>query len=53
MSSSKLLLKMLIVGGLLAGTSAGATTEISYWLWDQSQLPIYRACADAFQKRRI
>jgi multiple sugar transport system substrate-binding protein len=44
------LVKILLVGTLLAGGSARASIEINYWLWDQSQLPIYRACADAFEK---
>jgi len=53
MSSSfiRRLVKMLFVWALLAGTSGRATTEVSYWLWDQSQLPIYRTCAAAFEKQ--
>jgi multiple sugar transport system substrate-binding protein len=28
-----------------------AQTEITYWLWDDNQLPAYQACAEAFQAR--
>jgi len=35
---------------MFAGAPALAVTEINYWLWDNNQLPSYRACADAFEK---
>lgn len=37
---------------LLAGTAmaapAHAATEITYWMWDGNQAPVYQQCADAF-----
>jgi multiple sugar transport system substrate-binding protein len=34
-------------GGASAG--ADASGEVSYWLWDSNQLPVYQKVADAFQ----
>ena len=44
------LTNILLASSLLAGVHAQAATEINYWLWDNNQLPSYRACADAFEK---
>jgi len=30
--------------------SKGGEVTIDYWLWDDTQLPLYQACADDFQK---
>jgi multiple sugar transport system substrate-binding protein len=43
-------IKVMLASTLLAGVPAHAVTEINYWLWDNNQLPSYRACADAFEK---
>src|SRR6202035_5426360 len=44
--------KLLILASLVAaGISAKAATEITYWLWDNNQLPAYQACAAAFEKQ--
>jgi multiple sugar transport system substrate-binding protein len=45
------LARISFAGILLAGTVARAVTELNYWLWDQYQLPVYRACADEFEKQ--
>jgi multiple sugar transport system substrate-binding protein len=45
------LTKILLAGGVLAGTPAQAVTELNYWLWDQNQPPAYQACAEAFEKQ--
>jgi multiple sugar transport system substrate-binding protein len=45
------LAKICFAGILLVGTGARAVTELNYWLWDQNQLPVYRACADEFEKQ--
>jgi multiple sugar transport system substrate-binding protein len=43
--------KILILSSLLAAAiQARAVTEITYWLWDNNQLPAYQACAAAFEK---
>ncbi|MBV8815719.1 MAG: sugar ABC transporter substrate-binding protein, partial [Verrucomicrobia bacterium] len=40
--------KILILSSLLAAAiQARAVTEITYWLWDNNQLPAYQACAAA------
>ena len=40
---------------LLAGTTlvpaAAQSQEISYWMWDNRQAPVYQQCADAFHAR--
>ena len=43
-------IKILLASTMFAGAPALAVTEINYWLWDNNQLPSYRACADAFEK---
>jgi len=43
-------IKILLASTIFAGAPALAVTEINYWLWDNNQLPSYRACADAFEK---
>src|SRR2546430_17373439 len=43
--------KILLAASFLAGIPAQAVTEITYWLWDNNQLPAYQACAAAFEKR--
>jgi multiple sugar transport system substrate-binding protein len=45
------LTKLLLASSFLAGISVQAATEITYWLWDNSQLPAYQACAAAFEKQ--
>jgi len=45
------LTNILLASSLLAGVRTQAATEINYWLWDNNQLPSYRACADAFEKK--
>ncbi len=35
----------------MAGIPAQAVTEVNYWLWDNNQLPAYRACAAEFEKQ--
>lgn len=35
-------------GGDEAIDTSTATGEVSYWLWDNSQVPAYQSCADAF-----
>jgi len=45
------LIKVVLASTLFAGVPAHAVTEINYWLWDNNQLPSYRACADAFEKQ--
>jgi ABC-type glycerol-3-phosphate transport system substrate-binding protein len=45
------LTNILLAGGLIAVVRAHAATEINYWLWDNNQLPSYRACAEAFEKQ--
>ncbi|MER7577941.1 extracellular solute-binding protein [Streptomyces sp. NPDC126514] len=32
------------------GGSTASKNEVSYWLWDSNQLPIYEKCAIAFEK---
>lgn len=46
--NAKLIIRMVLAGGILSGISARAATEINYWLWDDNQLPSYKACAHAF-----
>ena len=44
--------RILILASLVAaGISAKAVTEITYWLWDNNQLPAYQACAAEFEKQ--
>ena len=43
--------KILLAASFLAGIPAQAVTEITYWLWDNNQLPAYQACAAAFEKQ--
>jgi multiple sugar transport system substrate-binding protein len=43
--------RILFACSFLLGTAAQAATEISYWLWDQNQLPAYQACAEEFEKQ--
>ena len=43
--------RLLLLASLLAAGSAKAATEITYWLWDNNQLPAYQACATAFEKQ--
>src|ERR1700758_1069951 len=44
--------RILILVSLVAtGISAKAVTEITYWLWDNNQLPAYQACAAEFEKQ--
>jgi multiple sugar transport system substrate-binding protein len=45
------LTKLLFATTLLASFNARAATEISYWLWDNNQLPAYQACAAEFEKQ--
>ena len=45
------LTNILLAISLLASVRARAATEINYWLWDNNQLPSYRACAEAFEKK--
>lgn len=35
---------------LATSVGANAAVKLDYWLWDASQLPAYRAAADAFEK---
>ena len=44
-------IKLLLATTMVAGVPGYALTEINYWLWDNNQLPSYRACADAFEKQ--
>ena len=37
--NAKLIIKMVLAGGILSGISPRAATEINYWLWDNNQLP--------------
>jgi multiple sugar transport system substrate-binding protein len=46
----QLSLKIVLAGSLFFSTPALAVTEVNYWLWDESQLAAYQACADAFEK---
>jgi multiple sugar transport system substrate-binding protein len=48
--NTKLAIKIVLTAGILSGISAPAATEINYWLWDNNQLPSYKACAEAFEK---
>ncbi len=41
----------LLLGLLVCPAALAARVEIDYWLWDSSQLPVYRAVADAFERR--
>ena len=45
------LIRLLLASTVVAGAPGYALTEINYWLWDNNQLPSYRACADAFEKQ--
>ena len=45
------LIKLLFATTLLTSLSAQAATEITYWLWDNNQLPAYQACAAEFEKQ--
>ena len=45
------LTKLLLASSVIAGISAQAATEITYWLWDNNQVPAYQACAAAFEKQ--
>jgi ABC-type glycerol-3-phosphate transport system substrate-binding protein len=47
----KQIIKIVVAGGILSGIPAQAATEINYWLWDSNQLPSYKACAEAFEKK--
>jgi multiple sugar transport system substrate-binding protein len=47
----KQIIKIMLAGGILGGSPAMAATEINYWLWDNNQLPSYKACAEAFEKQ--
>jgi multiple sugar transport system substrate-binding protein len=42
---------LILVSLVAAGISARAATEITYWLWDNNQLPAYQACAAEFEKQ--
>jgi multiple sugar transport system substrate-binding protein len=42
---------LILVSLVAAGISAKAVTEITYWLWDNNQLPAYQACAAEFEKQ--
>jgi multiple sugar transport system substrate-binding protein len=44
-------IKLLLATTMVAGVPGYALTEINYWLWDNNQLPSYRACTDAFEKQ--
>ena len=45
------LTKLLLASSVIAGISAQAATEITYWLWDNNQVPAYQACAAEFEKQ--
>ena len=49
--NTKQMIKIVLAGGILSGIPALASTEINYWLWDNNQLPSYKACAAAFEKK--
>lgn len=49
--NTKQMIKIMLAGGILSGIPALASTEINYWLWDNNQLPSYKACAEAFEKK--
>jgi multiple sugar transport system substrate-binding protein len=49
--NTKQMIKIVLAGGILSGIPALASTEINYWLWDNNQLPSYKAWAAAFEKK--
>jgi len=49
--NTKQIMTVVLTAGILSGIPAQAATEINYWLWDNNQLPSYKACAQAFEKK--
>ena len=49
--NTKQIVSIILAAGILSGIPVHAATEITYWLWDNNQLPSYKACAEAFEKQ--